>query len=255
MLGEVIMRAVGPKELIVAVDHGLSYPNMPGLGDPVGLLQRIAAIEGVHGVIATPGLYRQAERCGISLEHLWRLITVDCVCQANAAELSQREIIITPDDAAAYRPHAYKMFLNLYDDQAELMRNIKDLSRFVAAGQRLGIKTLAEIMFFGNTRFADPAEQARELCRGCRIAMELGADYLKVPMIDDLNALAEMIDRLRLPTYILGGASNHDSGALTKAVGQLKALPIRGLMFGRSLWQQENLEDRIAMILHQLHAA
>ena len=94
--------------------------------------------------------------------------------------LAQRQTVISPEDAAVFCPDGYKIFLNVYEDHQELMANIQNLSRFITAGRKLGVATLAEIMFFGNERFKDPATQAEELYRGCRIAMELGADILKV---------------------------------------------------------------------------
>lgn len=248
------VKKVDQKELFVAIDHGLSFPEMTGLEHPVELLRELVSLPDVDGLIATPGLYRQAERNAIILDSLKRMITVDCVMEDRTGQLVQRKTVITPEDAASFRPDAYKMFLNIYEDQRELMENIRDLSLFIAAGRRLGIATLAEIVFFGNTRFIDLSTQAGELFRGCRIAMELGADMLKVPLIGDVDALTEIIDRIKLPTYLLGGSASLPLDEILKLIAGLSSLPVRGLMFGRNLWQNSDMTERVRRISQCLKA-
>lgn len=140
-------RKKAAKEIVVAIDHGLSFPETVGLERPIDLLRELVSLPEVDGLIATAGMYRQAERNGIDLERLNRLITVDCVLADDHGGLAQRQTVISPEDAAVFRPDGYKMFLNVYEDHQELMANIQDLSRFITAGRKLGVATLAEIMF------------------------------------------------------------------------------------------------------------
>ncbi len=249
-------RAAGrPRQLFVAMDHGLSFPDMPGLERPFTLLRDIAANALVDGLIASAGIYRQAENMDISLERLTRLITVDYVCLGGAKgaqSLTSRAMVLTPEEAADYRPGGYKMFLNIYDDNELLISNARDFSRFAAAGRRLGIKALAEVLFYGNARFQEAKTQASELMRGCRIAMELGADMLKIPMIRDHEAIGEIVERLGLPVYILGGSDDH--ATFLKEVRSIKNLPISGLMVGRNAWQGTDMPTRIREIAGALRS-
>lgn len=250
---EVLQGGIRPKELFVAMDHGLSFPDIPGLERPFSLLRTIAASGLVDGTIASAGIFRQAERIGISLARLTRLITVDYVCLGQgggAQSLTRREMMLTPEEAAEYRPDGYKMFFNVYDDSSLLISNAKDFSRFASAGRRFGIKALAEVLFYDNARFWDEKTQAAELLRGCRIAMELGADMLKIPLIRDHDAIGEIADRLGLPVYILGGSDSHT--AFLKEVEALSRLPISGLMVGRNIWQCQDVSKRISEIANAL---
>jgi DhnA family fructose-bisphosphate aldolase class Ia len=222
------------KQIIVAIDHGLSFPDMPGLEHPRELLQNLASDPNVSGLIASPGIYRQARRWGIDLMGLNRLITVDYLVQEGAA-LRAREIYLTPQDAADYQPDCYKMFFNIYKDRGDLMKNIHDFSRFAAEGRRLGISCLAEVLFFNNPEFLDgPKRQAELLQYGCRVAMELGADVLKVPLIEDRERLCEIIDRLAMPPFILGGAKA-DGDSFIQSMRGLAKLPVSGVMLGRNI--------------------
>ena len=83
--------------------------------------------------------------------------------------------------------------------------------------------------------------------------MELGADILKVPLIADLDALGEIIERVKLPTYIMGGSASPVQEELVRAVAPLKNLPIRGLMFGRNLWQYSDMTQRVHLLAQCLN--
>jgi class I fructose-bisphosphate aldolase len=133
-----------------------------------------------------------------------------------------------------------------------LLDNVRDFSRFASAGKRLGIQALAEVLFYNNSGFKDPKKQAAELKRGCRIAMELGADMLKIPMIRDHEAIAEIIEQTGLPVYILGGSDDHT--VFLNEIKSISRLPISGLMVGRNIWQGENMTQRIKEISHALLA-
>lgn len=244
LLAWVKPRAQQTRQLYVAIDHGLSFADMPGLERPLELLARLAAHSEVDGLIASPGIYRQAKRQHIDLSAMKRLITVDYVAMEGET-LTDREIILSPEEAADYDPHCYKMFFNIYDDTKERIRNIREFSRFASAGQRLGVASLAEVLFFNNRAFQDRKTQAAELFKGCRMAMETGADALKIPLIEDGEAIAEIIDRLGLPTFILGGGKIGAADTWQRQVRSMCALPISGLMFGRNVWQSEDMDRQI----------
>lgn len=224
------------KQLIVAIDHGLSFPDIDGLHRPLDILSTLLENDRVDGVIASSGLYRTARSLGMDLSGINRLLTVDHVQQAGNGQI-KREIIISPEDASLFQPDCFKMYFNYYADSCERIQTIKDFSRFAMYGHRNGISCLAEVLFFGNPAFEDEKKQGKLLYEGCRLAMELGADCLKIPMIRDTDAMGEMIDRLKLPTFILGGSRYESTEEMTQEISRLQSLPICGLMFGRNIWQ------------------
>ena len=239
------------KQLIVAIDHGMSYPDMPGLETPIDLLKQLAENAEVDGLIASPGIYMNAARQGINLSEKNRLLVMDFVHaeeDSGKSSLRQREMIISPEEGDICRPDAYKFFFNIYPDKERMIQNFKDLSTYVTAASKRGISCLAEIMFYENEAFADPATQANELYKGCRMAMELGADVLKVPAIRDKDAIGEMIDRLGLPTFILGGSRYPDPEMMIRDLEELCRQPICGLMFGRNIWQSADMAGTIHRI-------
>lgn len=237
------------KQLIVAIDHGMSFPGMPGLERPVELLQKIVGLPEVDGVIASPGIYRQAENLGIDLSGLNRLITLDCV-KMEGGRVLQREMVITPEAAMAYRPDCFKFFFNVYADSHELMRNLKEMSRVADDARRLHVSSLAEIMFWNNPEFEAPEAQERLLYEGCRMAMETGVDSLKIQVIGPADRMNRLIDAIQLPTFILGGCKRDDESEFLRSVAQMGQLHICGLMLGRNVWQSDHM-NRILQTVHR----
>lgn len=247
-----ILTEAGKKQLFIAIDHGLSFPRMEGLEKPFDILNIISGNPGIDGVIASLGAYRQAKKIGINLIDKKRLVLVDYVSlreQEGYSYLEQREIIVKPEETESVEPHCFKMFLNLYEDDKQLYRNCRDVERFAVYGAKHGIDTLAEIMFYGNRAFIDPATREAELMRGCRIAMELGADALKIPYIPDSDIVKEIADTLKLPVYMLGGQKNGDREAFENQLKEMCRQKIAGLMFGRNIWQSDDVEKTIEEIL------
>ena len=237
------------KQLIVAIDHGLSFADIEGLEYPIDIIERLAANKDVDGVIASAGIYKQAERLEIDLSGKARLLTVDYVAMNKNTQgheqLSQRHIVIEPEEAVYLNPDAFKMFLNIYEDNDLLIDNIRDFERFATCGARHGIATLAEVLFYGNESFVNKRTQSAELLRGCRLAMELGADILKIPIVDDFEVIGEVVDRLRLPTFVLGGSKYKDNQEFLNDIRQISNLPVCGIMFGRNVWQSNDMEGTI----------
>jgi DhnA family fructose-bisphosphate aldolase class Ia len=248
-----ISRNLSPerKQLIVAVDHGLSLAKVEGLERPVEVARKLAKSPDVDGLIASCGLLKQTERSGIDISNLVRIVTVDYVGfekKKGNTKLTAREIVVEPDLAIAIQPHAFKMFLNIYEDVELLMNNVKDVERFVSIGNKNGISTLVEVVFYGNRSFANPRTQDKAFARGCRLAMELGVDAIKIPMIENTKVAAENILAVGLPTFILGGERHGNRDSLILELTRVVMLPVCGIMFGRNVWQAEDLSGTISDI-------
>ena len=54
-----------------------------------------------------------------------------------------------------------------------------------------------------------------------------GSGYSQGALIADLDALGEIIEKVKLPTYIMGGSASPVPEELVRAVAPLKNLPIR----------------------------
>jgi class I fructose-bisphosphate aldolase len=79
---------------------------------------------------------------------------------------------------------------------------------------------------------------------GCRIASEVGASILKVPMIRSEN-LARVVETSYCPVVVLGGASTDVRGFLQSIESAMES-GVRGVTVGRNCWQAGNPEAMVA---------
>jgi class I fructose-bisphosphate aldolase len=76
-------------------------------------------------------------------------------------------------------------------------------------------------------------------CHASRIAMELGADIIKVGYPGDVTIMKSLCDELGVPVVILGGPGTGTVTGLLRMVGDALAGGASGIVIGRKVWQQD----------------
>jgi DhnA family fructose-bisphosphate aldolase class Ia len=106
----------------------------------------------------------------------------------------------------------------------------------------------------------DPAARSEMNADGARMAVELGADLLKLEYGGDPKAFREIVEASPVPVLILGGPKRPTQrDALADVVASAKA-GAAGLVIGRNIWQHDNPGAmvralRAAMVSRDLEAA
>jgi class I fructose-bisphosphate aldolase len=85
-----------------------------------------------------------------------------------------------------------------------------------------------------------------------RIAVEIGADILKIQFLGE-SRLSRIIHRLRIPVFVLGGPKSDSSRQILKVVQESVRSGAKGVMFGRNVWQRENMEEVLAALKSIIH--
>lgn len=240
------------KQVIVAIDHGLMFPDIEGLEYPVQTLRRISDDKKVDGLIANIGIYRIAQSQKIDLSKKNRLLTIDWASLNSKGQMTQRELITSLEEAVIFHPDSFKMFFNVFSDKRELLNNIRDLTKAATTAVKQGISCLAEVVLWNTDPHANISEQMKLLYNGCRMALEAGADCLKIPRIGPADGINELIDKLELPTFFLGGSKVDDKEEFISSLIQLKSINVCGLMFGRNVWQN-NMDEMTNLIYSALN--
>ena len=229
--------------LIIPMDHGLTMGNLTGLHDPVRLLEQLLAAR-VDGTLLSPGLAKLlGERCragGMSVT-----LTLDYQLWSDRAGelegISDVFGICTVERARDLGADAVKLLMP-YGLGREVTGQVLRLAAEVAQETHThGLPLILEPLWLGS---ALPAEEHDEvIVHGARVAVELGADILKIPAIGDA-ALAQVLT-WGVPTVFLGGAKQDDPAALVERIRRGVGMGARGVVVGRNVWQSR---DMAAMI-------
>ena len=85
-----------------------------------------------------------------------------------------------------------------------------------------------------------------------RIAVEIGADILKIQFLGE-DRLSRIIHRLHVPVFVLGGPKSDDLKQILKTVQESIESGAKGIMFGRNVWQRENMEEVLTVLKSIIH--
>lgn len=232
------------KTLIVPIDHGLGMGNLSGLERPRELLRALREA-GVDGTLMSAGLAKRigAERGGMSLT-----LTMDFQLWGNQPGLQeaiQAEISVsTVRRAEALEAQAVKLLFPWGLAPQVIRENVAMIAQVAEEADQAGFPLMLEPLWMGPALSAE--EQDRVIVHGARIALELGADILKIPAVG--AAALEQILAWGVPTVFLGGAKQDNPETLYRRIAEGLRMGARGVVIGRNIWQRPDMPEAIAAI-------
>jgi DhnA family fructose-bisphosphate aldolase class Ia len=118
--------------------------------------------------------------------------------------------------------------------------NVERVAAVARACESWGVPLMVEPVLWG--RAVPDAERAspRRIQSIARIAVELGADLLKVPCPADMDAFRTLVEASPVPVLILGGPRAATERELLAGVAEAMATGARGVAFGRNVFQQRD---------------
>ncbi|MGJ5831640.1 Cgl0159 family (beta/alpha)8-fold protein [Streptomyces ossamyceticus] len=235
--------------MIVAADHpargALGVGGRPlAMADRADLLQRLCTAlsrPGVDGVLATADILEDLLLLGV-LENKVVMGSLNRGGLAGASfEMDDRFTGHRPQDIERLRFDAGKLLLRVdYDDPGSL-RTLHSTARAVddMAARRLPLFVEPFISRRVEGRVRNDLS-AEAVTRSIAVAAGLGGTsaytWLKLPVTDDADAMAEVLETSTLPVVLLGGEVGKDQdGAYEKWRKALRLPTVQGLVVGRSL--------------------
>lgn len=243
------------RAFIVAFDHGMSLPIDPNLGNPVTVLEHIAA-GNPDGILLNKGMLGQAGGIFARRGAPAPILRADWTPLDMAMKQEQGEahrFVSTPPEALALGAEAVCTFLIGRPRAAGMFYdNVAALASYIEEAHRVGLPVIVECTLWGlrNEDQKDP----ELLAQTCRTAAELGADAIKTEYVGDPAAQRQVIDTVgNIPVLTLGGAKGDDEDVADAATAAIGA-GARGLIFGRNVWQAEDIDSRLEVFSRITHS-
>lgn len=235
------------KSVIVAIDHGLMWGALPGIENLYSVVERLNHTS-ADGLLVSPITAKLIRESFPSFDKPL-IVGVDYVLgdklvDDHSKEMLEHRVLWKTEEVLKYGAKAVKMFLNFGDDSEMLMRNIQAVREVVRQSEQWHVPVMIEVLFMDNKKFALAENKGQMLMDASRIAYELGADILKVQMLDDLELYSKLKRDIPLPLFLLGG-SKMDEQSFINQVAMLLEREIDGVTFGRNVWQSDRMEHLI----------
>jgi len=227
------------KALIVPIDHGLAMGNIDGLEDPGGLLYELAR-EGVDGTLMSPGA---ARHFGSRWKANGRSLTLTLDFQLLGAMPGERgpvrEIVRVSSvrQAIDLGADAVKALFVWGAGDELLARDVALIAAIAEQAHRHRLPLMVEPLWFGDALAA--TDRAAFVVHAARIAFELGADILKVPVVD-ASAVEAML-RWGAPVLFLGGPRREEPERMLADIKAGLEAGVSGVVMGRHVWQSPHM--------------
>jgi DhnA family fructose-bisphosphate aldolase class Ia len=224
--------------VIVAMDHGISGGAVRGLEAPARVLDEVLGGR-PDGVLLGPNLARHLlPRLRDADVPLW--LTLDAYSTSTVpgedGDLTLYAPIAAPAVARDLGARGVKALLVFgQNDHRDYVDNVRAVSLLAEQAHRAGLPMMVEAVLWGRRIPDDRRDHPASVQHACRIAFELGADLVKTTMPKD--GLREVVASTPVPVLILGGDRGGDDAAFLRDVAGAIANGARGVVCGRSIWQ------------------
>ncbi len=248
------------RAVCVAADHGYMSDVTPNVVELIPVTEAVIA-GGVDGILLSPG---QAKRLApyfqgrngpaLILRADWmnmpRLGTSN-VANAVPQRLLFHQKVLTAQQALDLGATAITIYLFLgYNDRVETT-GIDVCAKFVSECRQVGLPCIIEPLAYGGQ--VTGANIVEILTLGARMAVEIGADALKIPYTGDVESFRNLVDIAGVPVLVLGGArSDHERDALELFAEGLEAGG-SGCLMGRNVTKSPDPKGMVAQLAGIAH--
>ncbi|MEW6201857.1 MAG: 4Fe-4S dicluster domain-containing protein [bacterium] len=137
-----------------------------------------------------------------------------------------------------------------YSDEVE-KHNLESCAQLACECSRIGLPLIIEPLAIGG--MITGANYAEVLTAGARIAVEVGADALKIPYTGDIITFRKLCKEADVPVLVLGGARSHSPRDALEVVDEAVRAGAAGVVFGRNVTKSKDPRRMVQDICALLH--
>ncbi len=244
------------KAVIIPIDHGLVMGGIKGLSDPVGVLEKLIEL-GIDATLMSPGLAKVTAELFKSRNAPARILTADSPLissvPGNFDGVLAHKPVATVEYALRWGFDVVKVLFPWGSDKEVQSATIELAANFANECDRWGMPLMVEPVLWGS---AIPKEQQNDpklIENAARIALEVGADIIKMPYTGDKPGFSELVKDLRVPIVVLGGPKMEKTSDILRVAKESVEAGAKGIVFGRNVWQYPAMGDLLAALKDVVH--
>jgi DhnA family fructose-bisphosphate aldolase class Ia len=231
------------RTLIVAFDHALTEGPVKGMEAPARTLEKLVA-GGTDAILTSYGI---ANRFADEIAGLGLILRLD-VGGTKLGKMGPGSQYFQVEDAL--RIGADAVAVSGFPGTSDEKETLETLAKVISEAHKWALPVMAEMQPGGFDAGPDVCT-LENIKLSARIAAELGADWVKVPYV---NQFEQVVQTCYVPVVMLGGAKVNDQTRLFKTVWEARQAESAGVAIGRNIFQADDplaLVKALAAILHQ----
>jgi Fe-S-cluster-containing hydrogenase component 2 len=173
------------------------------------------------------------------------------VANAVPQRLLLNEKIITAEQALSLGASAITIYLFLgYSDKVEAT-GVDKCAKSVNECRKVGLPCIIEPLAYGGQ--VTGANIVEILTLGARMAVEIGADALKIPYTGDVESFRHLINVSSVPTLVLGGARSDNERDALELYAEAQEAGASGCLMGRNVTKSPDPEAMVKQLAGIAH--
>lgn len=248
------------RAVCVAADHGYMSDVTPNVVNLRHITEAVIR-GGVDGILLSPGqamqlapLFQGRDGPALIVRADWmnmpRLGTSN-VANAVPQRLLMHQKVITAQQALDLGATAITIYLFLgYNDRMEAT-GVDVCARFVSECRQVDLPCIIEPLAYGGQ--VTGANIVEILTLGARMAVEIGADALKIPYTGDVDTFRRLVEISGVPVLVLGGARSDDERDALELFAEGLEAGASGCLMGRNVTKSpdpQRMVERLCGIAH-----
>jgi class I fructose-bisphosphate aldolase len=244
------------RSVIIPVDHGIVMGAVEGLRDPLAVLERLIALR-IDGTLLTPGLWKAAAPLFARRDAPARVLTADLPLSSTlpgeSSAFTENDVVASVEFALRHAFDAVKVILLWGLERPKQMANLKLVGHIAEQCDRSGLPLMVEPVLWGSGVPPERKNDPALIESAARIALEVGADILKIPYTGEAEAFAQLVRRVRVPVFVLGGPRMGTLEDVFAVAHCAAAAGARGIVFGRNVWQHPRMDALVPALQDVVH--
>lgn len=245
------------RTVIVPIDHPLYFGPVPGLEDPVALVQRIAQA-GADAVLLTPGIL---ESVADVLGEMAVVLRIDGTHTRLGKHIERIHLISSVEEALRLGVEAVALNIFVGEDNEDVL--LTKLGVVAGKCREYGMLLVGEMIpepvlhaHYGKGNGAAPLTPeaiAEYIALAARCGAEIGVDIVKTNYSGSKESFRHVIQTATRPVLMAGGPKCGDDAAQLEMIRDAMDAGAAGVCVGRNVWQRKNVSGILRAIKAVVH--
>ena len=244
------------RTLMASIDHGLYMGAVRGIEHPLEVIKEFIECD-LDGILFSLGLNKISTEIFTQKKVLSKILTLDYILLSKipgiVEEIFANCAFFSVEQAVHWGFDAVKVLLAWGTDRETQIKSIQYIAKIAQACDKLQMPLMIKPFLDNKYVPKDKRKDPKVIIDASRIAVEMGADIIKIPYTGDKDSFAEIVDHSYVPVVIYGVPNMSTMKDLLQATKDSIDVGGKGIVFGMDVWQNNNRKKIIHALRDIIH--
>lgn len=244
------------RTLMASIDHGLYMGAVRGIEHPAEVIKEFIEYD-LDGILISLGLNKISTELFKQKKALSKILTLDYILLSKipgiVEEIFANCAFFSVEQAVHWGFDAVKVLLAWGTDRETQIKSIQYIAKIAQTCDKLQMPLMIKPFLDNKNIPKEKRKDPKVIIDASRIAVEMGADIIKIPYTGDKDSFTEIVDHSYVPVVIYGVPDMGTMKDLLQATKDSIDVGGKGIVFGMDVWQNNNRKKIIHALIDIIH--